>query len=355
MGNVFKKRNLELAKMLYSQYKYEQAEKVVMDNIVTAEAKHLMGKICKKTGRMEEAKEWFADAIATSKATKKKWSAPKMELAKIHFLEGKWDLAQSEFEICLKREPQNELFMTAVAWHYIDMGKTEEAKKLLTKALRINSNPKTLKEVLFVYSKMEDYESMYDICEKLTEEMAVAPNEYRLISCMAKTYFNLGKYDKALGVFRGKKDDQIARVMFGIYRQKVYCELHKDKELGKIYQEILDNVESAYSEENRMTHIQKHAQNDTTKKIHGVFTIDINEVMDRVKKAKKEKQKGNGCDIYCIKIEGCGYEGGSQGDGHVLDYVTLITFPDEEKPITLFPSDKIELREKTLNSDEEIR
>ena len=56
------------------------------------------------------------------------------------------------------------------------------------------------------------------------------------------------------------------------------------------------------------------------------------------------------CDIYCIKVPGCGYEGGSDGDGHTLDYVTLITLPNTEKLVTMFPSDEI-IIQKTKDSN----
>lgn len=351
MNKLLKKRNLELAKMLYSQNKYEKAEKILMETIETANAKFLMGKICVRTGRTEEAIEWFEDA----KTIRKDWVAPRMELAKLYYEKGNWDAAKQGFDVCLKREPKNPLIKTAVAHYYASMGEKEEAKKLLAKALNIDGSSKVLKEALFVYDKMEEYKNMYDICEKLSEGYEVRPNEYRVIECMAKTYFNLGKYDKVLNVFQSKKDDRVTRTLFGLFRQKIYCELNKDKELSKIYQEILENMEAVYGEEGRIVHIQKHTKNDTTRKIHGVFTMDLNEVLDKVKNAKKIKQEGNGCDIYCIKMDGCGYEGGSEGDGHILNYVTLITFPDTEKPITLFPSDKVVIKEKTFNPGGEDR
>ena len=355
MKNILKKRNLDLAKMLYTQKKYEQAERVVMNHIETAEAKHLMGKICTKTGRMEDAKFWFKSAMDTNKRNVKKWVAPRMELAKIYYVEGNWELAKKEFDTCLRREPQNGLLKVTLAKCYANRGEKEEARQLLVKAMNVEKTEKVLKEALVVYSDMEDYESMYEICEKLSAGDCVKSNEYRVIECMARAYFNLGKYDKALNVFRDKKDDQVARAIFGTYRQKIYCKIHNDEELAKVYQEILENLEAAYSEEARMQHIRKHLKDDKTRKIHGVFTMDIKEVWEKVKKTKKEKQSFDNCDVYCVKIEGCGYSGGKEGDGHTLDYVTLITFPGSEVPIALYPSDKIEIRNKPFNPGGENR
>lgn len=47
------------------------------------------------------------------------------------------------------------------------------------------------------------------------------------------------------------------------------------------------------------------------------------------------------CDIYCTYVQNCGYEGGRDGDGHVLNYVTIVTLPNSNRLITMFPSDEI--------------
>ena len=52
------------------------------------------------------------------------------------------------------------------------------------------------------------------------------------------------------------------------------------------------------------------------------------------------------CDIYCINVPRCGYEGGRKGDGHILNYVTFIILPNSNNIITLFPSDEIIIRQK---------
>ncbi len=346
------KKNIVLAKMLYDQKKYKEAESLVIENIKTAESKFLMGKICLNTNRIEKAKDWLEEAILTQG----KWIAPRMELAKISFDEGKYKDAKREFEVCLKREPQNAILKTTVAKYYSQMGENEEAEKLVIKALNLDpDNEKILKDALLVYDNLQDYKKMYRISEKLNKYYNIKSDEYKVLECMARAYFSLEKYDKALNVFEGKTDNYITNTIGRLYKQRIYSVLYKDKEQAKIYQEILDNLEPLYSEEARLKHIQKHTQNDLTKKIHGVFTIDLGEVLDRVKTAEKIKQKGNGCDLYCIQMDGCGYEGGSQGDGHILNYVTLLTLPDIPKPVTLFPSDKIQSISRLQDQKDEER
>jgi len=53
------------------------------------------------------------------------------------------------------------------------------------------------------------------------------------------------------------------------------------------------------------------------------------------------KNSGLMVDVYFIKVENCGYEGGLKGDGHQLDYLTVITLPQKIDIITVFPSDGI--------------
>ena len=100
---------------------------------------------------------------------------------------------------------------------------------------------------------------------------------------------------------------------------------------------------------------------DKIKPIHGVFTKDCLEIMDTLIKNKGDKHIGYMCDIYCVNVPECGYEGGKNGDGHILDYVTFITLPNSNKLITMFPSDniikekdkdKLETRKENIKEDD---
>lgn len=340
--NIFVKRSIEFGKMLYKQGRYKEAEVVIKDNLVSAETKFLMGKICMYTNRMEEAKNWFTQSIDSNY----RWILPRMELARILTKQGLYQEAAKEYKTCLNREPKNAFLKLEVAQLYVLMEKNIKAEELAEKALRLQPNDNNiLKKALEVYDGMYDYDKMYDICEKLTSINEIEPTEHKTIELMAKTYFALGKYDKTLQIFSGKTGNNMTRIMANLFKRKIYCALSKDEEQAKMYQTILDNLETSYGEEGRLKHIEKHLRDDMNKEKHGVFIKDLDEVIETVKKAEKVKQQGKECDVYCIKLEGCGYEGGNKGDGHILDYVTLVTMPDTYKTITLFPSDKIELKD----------
>lgn len=55
------------------------------------------------------------------------------------------------------------------------------------------------------------------------------------------------------------------------------------------------------------------------KKIHGVFTMNIKELLDGAIRSEGQKQEGTMCDIYCIHVPGCGCERGKNGDMHILN------------------------------------
>jgi len=134
---------------------------------------------------------------------------------------------------------------------------------------------------------------------------------------------------------------------------RLYSIQGKEKEAEYMYNYILSNLDYDITDtESRIKHIQKHMKNDTTKDLHGVFTMDALEILDTAIKNKGEKQIGYMCDIYCINVPNCGYEGGKNGDGHILNYVTFITLPNSNDMLTMFPSDEIVLnREKKESLD----
>ena len=131
---------------------------------------------------------------------------------------------------------------------------------------------------------------------------------------------------------------------------RLYSIQGKDEEATNMYSYILENLDYDFTDElSRINHIRKHMFDDANKDIHGVFTINFMEILDKAIKYKGEKQIGYMCDIYCIHIPGCGYEGGRKGDGHILDYVTFITLPNSSTVITMFPSDEVVLKSHLKN------
>lgn len=130
----------------------------------------------------------------------------------------------------------------------------------------------------------------------------------------------------------------------------------KKEESLKMYEYILDKYGvDEYEEENRTMHILKHMKDDKTKENHGIFNQNPLEIFKKVQEQMSDKNKSYGylSDIYLIKFENCGYAGGRMGDGHTLNYVTIITYPDSKKLITMFPSDNIFELEKNMNSNNE--
>ena len=121
----------------------------------------------------------------------------------------------------------------------------------------------------------------------------------------------------------------------------------------QMYEYIIKNIDdNAYDKESRAKHFMKHMKDDKNKPLHGVLKMNPIDVLNSIDLSKLQKQVGYMCDIYCVKVEDCGYQGGSQGDGHTLDYITIITLPNDiSKIITMFPSDEICLEERTIEKE----
>lgn len=152
-----------------------------------------------------------------------------------------------------------------------------------------------------------------------------------------------GKYQEAETEFKryieiDKDRNPHARLELG----HLYAIQGMDNDAAKMYESILENLdEGVYDKEKRFVHIQKHMKDDFTKSKHGVFTIDCMELLDTIAKLPRKKKIGYMCDIYSINIPNCGYEGGKDGDRHVLDYVTIVTLPNSTQLITMYPSDEL--------------
>ena len=190
--------------------------------------------------------------------------------------------------------------------------------------------------------------------EKLFKErMELEPKGVYARLELGKLYASQGKEKEAEKIFKEclqlNPEDMHSRMELG----KMYAVQGKDEESAKMYDYIIQNLGyDIQDEQARINHIMKHMKDDKNKKIHGVLNINPKDVLDKLDFNKVEKQIGYMTDIYCFHIENCGYEGGSEGDGHTLNYLTVITLPnDRSKLITMFPSDEVRIKEKDKNKD----
>ena len=195
--------------------------------------------------------------------------------------------------------------------------------------------------------------------EKLFQEyMKIAPNNVHARLELGKLYAGQGKTQEAEKIFQEcmkiDPNDVYSRLELG----KLYAEQGKTDLSKNMYQYILDAIgDHAFYIENRIKHIMKHMENDTMKDFHGVFVKDPVKLLEEIKEKMTDENKKIGymSDIYVIESKECGYQGGRKGDGHSLDYVTVITLPfSPDKIITMFPSDNIFAlcKEEKDNSDD---
>ncbi|MCL2859642.1 MAG: tetratricopeptide repeat protein [Oscillospiraceae bacterium] len=164
---------------------------------------------------------------------------------------------------------------------------------------------------------------------------------------LAELYEKQGKLDQAnkMYLYCISKDpqDNVARpALEGLYRTK---------KAGEGLTEIEKNIISimhdngAINRLERGNHIKRHTNDDLTKDLHGIFLepYTYKEVLNMVNnflrnKGNEKKLVIKGCDMYCIRVEGCGYMGGKMGDGKILDNITIVTLSNSNKVITAYPS-----------------
>ena len=234
---------------------------------------------------------------------------------------------------------------------YAKRGKEKEAEKLLKECIELDlKNVHARLELGKLYAKQgkeKEAEKLYKECMELDPKNVHARLE------LGKLYAKQGKEKEAEKLFKEYMELDPKNVHARLELGKLYAEQGKDKESAKMYDYIIQNLGyDIQDEQARINHVMKHMRDDKNKKIHGVLNINPKDVLDKLDFNKVEKQIGYMEDIYCFHIENCGYEGGSEGDGHTLNYLTVVTLPnDRSKLITMFPSDEVRIKEKDKNKD----
>jgi len=247
-------------------------------------------------------------AIKLLESISKKEQSPNslITLANSYNKLGKLDKARKVYERILEMKYEHPHVLYGLAKIYINDGKLDEAEELLYKVIKKESNAERARcELGRIKMKQEKF---VEAEIHLRECLELNPNNVYARMDLAKIYAN-------------KNLDEEARVM---------------------YDYIYDNLEiEEYSDEEREKHVKKHWGDDLTKNKHGVFTMSFEEIRSKIDFSQMQKQSMRMADIYCAKVENCGYEGGAQGDGHRLDYITIVTLPFKTDIITMFPSDKM--------------
>ena len=228
-----------------------------------------------------------------------------------------------------------------------------KAIEYLEKDIKENEYYRTIFTLGKCYQKTRQPKKAENAFKRVLE---LAPKDVYARLELGKLYVKQGKAQQAEKLFLEYMQLDPKNVHARMELGKLYAEQGKDEKSKEMYDYIIANMgEDNFDEENRVKHFMKHMKDDKTKEIHGVFQKEPLEILNAIDLDKCEKQIGYMNDIYCVKIEGCGYAGGSKGDGHTLDYITIITLPNTKQLITMFPSDEIRLKEKNKDCRNEER
>lgn len=108
-------------------------------------------------------------------------------------------------------------------------------------------------------------------------------------------------------------------------------------------QELLPKQVNVVSKkgETRVDHINKHGVDNHGRDTHTVFSNDPIATTNEAWASKGNVSPiddGMGGEIYNIPYKNAGYEGGANGSGATLDYVTIVVEKGTNNIITAFPS-----------------
>lgn len=242
-----------------------------------------------------------------------------------------------------------ELFILAKSYSFV--GNINDSIKIYKIIIELNpSNVHARIELGKIYVKQRKEAEAERLFTKVIE--LDAKNVHARLE-LGRLYVKQGKEAEAEQLFKEYMDIEPNNVHARMELGKLYAEQGKTELSSEMYNYIIDTLDDeTFNQDNRTRHIIKHMKDNKTKANHGVFTINPLEILEYIKGEMNENNKKIGymSDVYVIKVEGCGYAGGQAGNGHTLDYITVITLPNSYDLITMFPSDNIFEIEKDKNS-----
>lgn len=237
---------------------------------------------------------------------------------------------------------------------YQKMGQHEEAQIAFERVLALEPDDIYARKELIEYYMRQDRKKEAEFL--LKEWARLKPNEVYPKIRLGNLYIDKGREAEAEQLFKKcielKPTGLRARKELG----RLYALQGKMQESKEMYDYVISKIrKEVYNQTDRKKHVMKHLQDDKSKDVHGVFNKNPLEILENINWNNAKKYVGNMADVYCIRVENCGYEGGSKGDGHQLDYMTIMTLPNSKDIITVFPSDKLKTIKRTSEQQYELK
>ena len=197
---------------------------------------------------------------------------------------------------------------------------------------------------LYMLAKIHLKEDKLEEAEECFKKAIKADNKNGNIARveLGKLCIKQGKLDEAEKVLKEaiRKNENEVHARFELI--KVCIAKKQDKEYKEIYDYLTKNMlVEAYDEERAHKEIQSHWEDDLTKNKFGVFTVSYDKIKEAMATSTLNRKRIYMYDLYCFKLENCGYQGGKKGDNHQFDYVTIMTAPFTSDIVRMFPSDNM--------------
>ena len=333
--------------------KYKEAEDILL-RIIKKDKRDkdllfLLGRVKSKLGDDKKAIKCFRECVKVNPQT----IYPRLELKRIYCRMGEFEKAEKEVIKSIKimktiNKPDSFLHYE-LGKVYLCQGRVEEAEKEILECISTDNKIKwdsrqVLGKIYMAQGREEEAE------EQLINSIAIGKeNAVHSMLMLGTLYAKQKRFEEAKAQLqRCMKYTKNNHKYASIILENIQNMEEKGENIEEGYDDIIENVcQNCYADDTMMSHIEKHTKNDLEKMKHGVFTLPLTEIIGKLDIDKCKKKPGNVADIYCFKVEGCGYEGGIKGSGKQLDYVTVITEPnDRSKIITMFPSKELKIKVK---------
>ena len=265
------------------------------------------------------------------------------EYAKVLIKNHKDDEASNVLRLIIKLNSNSQYAHLELGKLYLKANRFKDAEEEIKNCIRLDDDktPHARLELGRLYIKKGDLESAEEEFKRCIE-ISGDKNSHAHLE-LGKLYETLSYSDKAEEEFK-KSTELCGNKMFCPYFElgKLYSSQGRIEEAKLAYNKIYGMVYKKYQDaEAQLLHIKKHNKDNLYKSKHSVFNVDIMDVINYFYENDFESVPGSGCDIYNIYYKNAGYEGGYDGDGHIQDYVTILTTPgNKEEIITMYPSDK---------------
>ena len=282
-----------------------------------------------------KAREYFEDIIKNEKSFKLKATCA---LGNIEYELENYERAIEIFELLMPDDRSYYMEATKkIACCYIKISNFDKAEEYIR--LLDTEDNKYINEQNFlqgrIYQLKQDYIQALDYFNKIEIETKnlYADALYNICCILIK----IEQYDKVTKQLNKLENaDQYNRYFKRIHTMRIFINKKLNINEEPQVMRYTDSLIMNYDKESVIEHISKHKYEDESNDKHTIFNddIEVEEVYNYAINNLNEKNFyfNDFVDVYLIPYESAGVK-----DGHEINYIKVVTLPNSDKVITMYP------------------